>query len=130
MRVAGNYDGWINTLTQVRFDKMCNAFINVANLMADNENQVCGIMGWIESKTAQLSMSQPIHGSGSNLHSQVSVQVALNSQSIELVESAKTLDLICSRTKGAPKKLRKKGPLKKSYKKSKVCKPTNQPAYV
>ncbi|XP_052204019.1 protein FAR1-RELATED SEQUENCE 2-like [Diospyros lotus] len=119
-RVAVNYDGWINTPTQIRFDKMCNAFTNVADLAADDENQVCGIMEWIESKTAQLSMSQPIHGSESNLHSQVNVQVALNSLSTELVGSANTLDPICSRTRGAPKKLRKKGQLEKSYKKSKV----------
>ncbi|XP_052170376.1 protein FAR1-RELATED SEQUENCE 5-like [Diospyros lotus] len=51
-RVAVNYDGWMNTPAQVRFDKMCNAFTNVADLVADDENQVCGIMEWIESKTA------------------------------------------------------------------------------
>ncbi|XP_052185340.1 protein FAR1-RELATED SEQUENCE 1-like [Diospyros lotus] len=105
MRVAVNYDGWINTPAQVRFDKMCNAFTNVANLAADEENQVCGIMEWIESKTAQLFMSQPIHSSESNLHSQANVQVALNSLSTELVGSANMLNPICSRTKGALKKL-------------------------
>ena len=87
-------------------------------------------MEWIESKTTQLSMSQPMHGSGSNLHSQASVQVALNSLSTELVGSVNTLDPICSRTKGAPKKLRKKSPLEKSSKKSKVCKLSNQPTYL
>ncbi|XP_052190008.1 protein FAR1-RELATED SEQUENCE 5-like [Diospyros lotus] len=125
-RVAVNYDGWINTHAQVRFDKMCNAFTNIANLAADDENQVCGIMEWIESKTTQLSMSQPIHGGGSNLDSQASVQVAFNSLSTELVGNANMLDLIYSRTKGAPKKLRKKSQLEKNSKKSKTVASTDR----
>lgn len=47
-RVAANYDGLFSTSGQLRYDSVCKAFMEVANIAADDECRTCTILDWIK----------------------------------------------------------------------------------
>ncbi|XP_022861207.1 protein FAR1-RELATED SEQUENCE 5-like [Olea europaea var. sylvestris] len=57
-RVPINYDGWISTPEQVRYDQLCLAFTKLADLVAHDEERCQGIMDWIDLQTIDLSKRQ------------------------------------------------------------------------
>ncbi|XP_075499376.1 protein FAR1-RELATED SEQUENCE 2-like [Primulina tabacum] len=118
MRVKINYDGWITTPGQLNYEKLCKAFTDVADLAADNDDETQKLLEWIETKASDLAISKLGSGCGRNLISQLSMQVDHVDDATQ-VSTCKVLDPKYTKTKGAPKKLRKKGPLEKSSKKSK-----------
>ncbi|XP_052195759.1 protein FAR1-RELATED SEQUENCE 5-like [Diospyros lotus] len=73
-RVKINYNGWINTPGQLRYDELCNAFAKVANLVADDEEQTRATMEWIESQLNVLNISNAKLSCGSNIYAQHTVQ--------------------------------------------------------
>ncbi|CAA2953785.1 Hypothetical predicted protein [Olea europaea subsp. europaea] len=111
MRVPINYDSWISTPVQVRYEQMCNAFAKLADFVAHDESRSRGIIDWIEIQTNDSSMLKY-----SNVGSQ------------RLDEAGKCSGGICldpkyTKSKGAPKKLRRKGHLEAVSRKSKIyCK--------
>ncbi|XP_075515863.1 protein FAR1-RELATED SEQUENCE 5-like [Primulina tabacum] len=119
MRVKINYNGWITTPGQLNYEKLCKAFTDVAELAADNDDETQKLLKWIETKASDLAISKLGSGCGRNLISQLSMQVDHVDDATQ-VSTCKVLDPKYTKTKGAPKKLRKKGPLEKSSKKSKV----------
>ncbi|XP_052179894.1 protein FAR1-RELATED SEQUENCE 3-like [Diospyros lotus] len=121
MRVKINYNGWINTPSQLRYDQLCSAFAKVADKVADAEEQTQTTMEWIQSQLNALSISNANPSYGGNIYAQHSVQEQVHSCGETATASSKQLmDLICSQRKGAPRKLRKKGPLETHTKKAKL----------
>lgn len=53
-RIAVNYDGLVNAPRQLRYDEMCHAFLDVADLAADDEGWTRSIMEWIKSQVKDL----------------------------------------------------------------------------
>lgn len=47
-RVATNYDGLFSTFGQLRYDSVCKAFMEVANIAVDDECRTCTILDWIK----------------------------------------------------------------------------------
>ncbi|XP_073129240.1 protein FAR-RED IMPAIRED RESPONSE 1-like [Henckelia pumila] len=123
MRVKINYNGWITTPGQLNYEKLCEAFTNVADMAADNDEETQKLLEWIESKASDLAISKLRSGCGRNLVSPQSMQVQsdhVDDTTQASIATCKVLDPKYTKTKGAPKKLRKKGPLEKCSKKSKV----------
>ena len=117
-RVAVNYDGWVSTPEQRRYDEMRKAFDKVADLAANNESRTQTVMEWIEFQMNDLSKIGT--SCGSNLPSQQSVEVASESGVQENTSSVNIHDPNCVCCKGAPRKNRLKDVLKRTSKKSKV----------
>ncbi|XP_052198397.1 protein FAR1-RELATED SEQUENCE 4-like [Diospyros lotus] len=117
MRVKINYNGWISTPSQLRYDQLCSAFAKVA----DDEERTRATMEWIQSQLNALSISNTNPSYGSNIYAQHSVQKQVCScGETATISSMQIMDPICSQRKGAPRKLRKKGPLETRTKKAKV----------
>ncbi|XP_022850810.1 protein FAR1-RELATED SEQUENCE 5-like [Olea europaea var. sylvestris] len=109
MRVPITYDGWISTPDHVRYEKMCIAFAKLADLVAHNDSRSRGIMYWIEIQTNGCSMLK---------------YTSVGSQRLDEVgmcASGIILDPKYTKSKGAPKKLRRKGCLEAGSRNSKTC---------
>ncbi|XP_073031272.1 protein FAR1-RELATED SEQUENCE 5-like, partial [Primulina eburnea] len=119
MRVKSNYNGWITTPGQLNYEKLCKAFTDVADLATYNDDETQKLLEWIETKASDLAISKLGSGCGRNLISELSMQVDHVDDATQ-VSTCKVLDPKYTKTKGAPKNLRKKGRLEKSSKKSKV----------
>lgn len=119
-RVTVNYDGLVSTPEQLRYGDMYRAFEEVADLAADDEGRACVIMEWIKLQRQDLMMSKK-SGTGSNAISKHSFDNTDQCTDFQHHDSVTIRDPVGSRTKGAPKKLRRKGPLESSSKKGKVC---------
>ncbi|XP_073138452.1 protein FAR1-RELATED SEQUENCE 5-like [Henckelia pumila] len=123
MRVKINYNGWITTPGQLNYEKLCEAFTSVADMAADNDEETQKLLEWIESKASDLAISKLRSGCVRTLVSPQSMQVQsdhVDDTTQASIATCKVLDPKYTKTKGAPKKLRKKGPLEKCSKKSKV----------
>ncbi|XP_022851587.1 protein FAR1-RELATED SEQUENCE 5-like [Olea europaea var. sylvestris] len=108
MRVPITYDGWISTPNQIRYKQICNAFMKLADFVAHDELRSRGIMDWIEIQTNDSSMLK---------YSSVGSQ--------RLDEAGKCASGIIfdpkyTKSKGAPKKLRRKGCLEAGSRKSNI----------
>ncbi|XP_052207683.1 protein FAR1-RELATED SEQUENCE 5-like [Diospyros lotus] len=123
-RVAVNYDGWVKTPEQRRYDEMRKAFDKVADLIANSESRTQTVMEWIEFQLNDLSKTGTSYGS--NLPSQQNVEVASGSAVQENTGSVNIQDPNCARRKGAPRKNRIKGALERTSKKSKVVSKTTK----
>ena len=122
MKVKINYNGWISTPSQLRYDKLCNKFFKIANVVADDEERTRATMEWMESQMNALNICNVNPSYGSYKYSENIVQEPiLDYGEATTVSSGQILDPRCSQTKGAPRKLRKKDPLETSSKKAKVC---------
>ncbi|KAL2492850.1 Protein FAR1-RELATED SEQUENCE [Abeliophyllum distichum] len=119
-RVKINYDGWITNPGQLRYDRLCLAFAKVADLVADDEERSQQIMEWIECQSTDMSIPRSKPSCGSNFLSQHSVQIGSLSTECEKNETVQILDPKFCKSKGAPKKLRRKGPLEARAKKPKA----------
>lgn len=104
-RVPINYDGWISTPDQVRYEKLCFAFTKLFDLVAHNEEQCKDISEWIESRTVMATSKSNQVGSQYFEAGNIAVGDILDPKS--------------SRTKGAPKKLRRKGHFEATLRKTK-----------
>ena len=81
-------------------------------------------MEWIQSQLNVLIISKVKLSSDSHIYAQHSVQEQVPNYDcgeVAIVSSGQIFDPRCSQTKGAPRKLRKKGPLETNTKKMKVC---------
>ncbi|XP_022868363.1 protein FAR1-RELATED SEQUENCE 1-like isoform X2 [Olea europaea var. sylvestris] len=105
-RIAVNYDGLASTLGQLRYDEMCQAFSEVADLAADDEGRACSVMEWIRSQANELWITKSSIGSTG--------QIQMASSNAHLLDPAS-----CKR-KGAPRKFRRKSPLEASSNRSKA----------
>ncbi|XP_022885642.1 protein FAR1-RELATED SEQUENCE 5-like [Olea europaea var. sylvestris] len=117
-RVIVNYEGLITTPGQLRYDKLCQSFAPLADLVADDESKVENLQKWIDHEYELVTASK------SNIVSNVLSPhgVLVPSQcgpSLETVTSG-LRDPNCVKRKGAPKKFRKKSPLESNSKKGKV----------
>jgi len=93
----------------------------VANLVVDDEERTREFMELLENQLNNLTISIPRTSCGSNLLSQGSVKISSDCGGVARTSSGAILDPQCTKTKGAPKKLRQKGPLEMSTNKRKVC---------
>ncbi|KAL2471779.1 Protein FAR1-RELATED SEQUENCE [Abeliophyllum distichum] len=109
-RVKINYFGWVSTPAQVRYDQLFKTFGKVANLVVDDDFCTQELMEFLENHMT----------CGSNFLSQNSVQLASDSREVEITQMVSILDPTCKKTKGAPRKISKTGPLEKNTKKTKV----------
>ncbi|XP_052195252.1 protein FAR1-RELATED SEQUENCE 5-like isoform X1 [Diospyros lotus] len=57
MRVKINYNGWICTPNQLRYDKLCIVFAKIADLVADDEERTQSTIEWMESQLNALNKS-------------------------------------------------------------------------
>ncbi|CAH9137280.1 unnamed protein product [Cuscuta epithymum] len=114
-RVKINYDGWITTVEQERFDRLCTTFETLANTIADDPEKCKSVMMWLERQLELHKPAPPYHSSicgvltplpvpDSGVHAEVPQQIK---------------DPKSAKRKGAPKKNRLKGPLEKGKSKSK-----------
>ncbi|XP_038678434.1 protein FAR-RED IMPAIRED RESPONSE 1-like [Tripterygium wilfordii] len=62
-RVKINYEGWIITSEQRRYDNLCNLFTKVADLAADNDDNYGSVMKWIEDAVKNMSTNRVIGSS-------------------------------------------------------------------
>lgn len=109
MRVKINYNGWITTPGQLNYEKLCEAFTNVADLVADNDDETQKLLKWIESKANDLAISKLRSSCDRNLVSPLSMQVKSDRvDDATQASTCKVFDPKYTKTKGAPKKLRKK----------------------
>jgi len=120
-RVKINYNGWVSTPEQVRYDQLQSLSAKVANLVVDDEERTREFTELLENQLNNLTISIPRTSYGSNLISQGSVQVSSDCFEVAKTLSGPILDPRCTKTKGAPKKLCKKGLVETSTKKRKVC---------
>ncbi|XP_073121140.1 protein FAR1-RELATED SEQUENCE 5-like [Henckelia pumila] len=123
MRVKINYNGWLTTPGQLNYERLCEAFTNIADMAADNDEETQKLLEWIESKASDLAISKLRSGCSRTLVSPQSMQVQsdhVDDTTQVSMTTCKVLDPKYTKTEGAPKKLRKKGPLEKCSKKSKV----------
>ncbi|XP_022854550.1 protein FAR-RED IMPAIRED RESPONSE 1-like, partial [Olea europaea var. sylvestris] len=104
-RIAVHYDGLVSIPGQLRYDEMCQIFSEVADLATDDEVWTRTITEWMTSQIKELRKSKSSFGSV--VYSQP------NSNGGHI------LDPVTSNRKGAPKKLRRKGPLECSLKRTK-----------
>ncbi|CAH9116563.1 unnamed protein product [Cuscuta epithymum] len=111
-RVKINYDGWITTVEQQRFDKLCKTFESVANMIVDDEAKYNEVLLWLETQlttyTPLVSHScivgnmTPLEDPKTNIHAEVPLPPIGDPK--------------CTKRKGAPRKNRAKGPLEKGKK--------------
>ncbi|XP_052172135.1 protein FAR1-RELATED SEQUENCE 1-like [Diospyros lotus] len=73
-RVKINYNGWISTLSQLRYDKLCSVFAKLVDLVVDDEDSTQATMEWMESQLTALRKSNTKPSCGSNIHVEDSVQ--------------------------------------------------------
>jgi len=91
-------------------------------VVADDEEHTRATMEWMESQMNALNICNVNPSYGSYKYSENIVQEPIPDYGeAATVSSGQILDPRCSQTKGAPRKLRKKGPLETSSKKAKVC---------
>ncbi|XP_022893920.1 protein FAR1-RELATED SEQUENCE 1-like [Olea europaea var. sylvestris] len=107
--VTTMYDGLVSTADQLRYEQLCVAFTKMADMVAKNEEQSKHLLGWIEFQTSELAKSK------CNI-------IGVHGNELSNVNGPNILDPNCTKSKGAPKKLRKKSFLEGSSKKSKGCK--------
>ncbi|XP_022857678.1 protein FAR-RED IMPAIRED RESPONSE 1-like [Olea europaea var. sylvestris] len=112
-RVAIHYDGLISTPTQMRYDEMCQAFSEVVDLAADDEARARAVMEWIKVQAKELILTKSSNGAHRN-------DVISHGSDSQNHFAVNVLDPILSKKKGAPRKLRQRGPLESSSKKVKV----------
>ncbi|XP_022858952.1 protein FAR-RED ELONGATED HYPOCOTYL 3-like [Olea europaea var. sylvestris] len=62
-RVTVNYVGLVSMLEQLRYDDMCQAFSEVADLAANDEGRARAIMDWIKCQATELKTSRSSGGS-------------------------------------------------------------------
>ncbi|KAL2462188.1 FAR1-related protein [Abeliophyllum distichum] len=99
-----NYNGWISTPAQLRYDELCEIFCKVADVVADDEEHCREIMDWLEMKMINLKISNNKSSCGSNLISGHSrVQASTERELVDKDYSVHTLDPKFSKTKGPPK---------------------------
>ncbi|XP_022883688.1 protein FAR1-RELATED SEQUENCE 1-like [Olea europaea var. sylvestris] len=106
VQVSTMYDGLVSTADQLRYEQLCVAFTKMADMVATNEEQSKQLLGWIEFQTSKLAKSK------CNI-------VEVHGNELSNVNGPNILDPNCTKSKGAPKKLRKKSFLEGSSKKSK-----------
>ncbi|KAL2539698.1 Protein FAR1-RELATED SEQUENCE [Abeliophyllum distichum] len=73
-RMNINYNGWISTPAQVRYDELCDTFRKVVDVVADDEVLTREITEWLEMKMINMNISKNKSSCGSSLisgHSQV-----------------------------------------------------------
>lgn len=58
IRVTVNSDGLVNTPGQLRYDEMCQIFVTVADLVANDEGKYRVIMDWIQLQNKELSLTK------------------------------------------------------------------------
>ncbi|XP_022889005.1 protein FAR-RED IMPAIRED RESPONSE 1-like [Olea europaea var. sylvestris] len=117
-RVVVNYDGLISSPEQWRYDELCHEFTQLADLAADNKGRSHVTLDWIKLQRKDLLMSKWSH-SGSNVIAHHTIQVADRCTDSQNDASVNIRAPKSSRRKGAPEKLRKKGPLESSLKNTK-----------
>lgn len=49
-----NYDGLVSSPGQLRYDSMCKAFAEVADLVAEDEGRARAILDWIKLQAKEL----------------------------------------------------------------------------
>lgn len=54
IRVKINYDVWNSTIEHVRYEKMCDAFAEVADMAADDAGSYKLVLDWIENVKREL----------------------------------------------------------------------------
>ncbi|CAH9121917.1 unnamed protein product, partial [Cuscuta epithymum] len=117
-RVKINYDGWITTKEQQRFDKLCTTFERLANSVADDDEHYERVLKWLEGELKKCNMSNArssICGVMTQLTDTPPIQViGVNAQTSVPIEDPNR-----TKRKGAPRKTRQKGPIEKGKKKAK-----------
>ncbi|XP_052181925.1 uncharacterized protein LOC127794717 [Diospyros lotus] len=117
-RVKINYNSWISTPSQLRYDKLCSVFAKVADLVADDEDCTKATMEWMKSQLTALSISNAKPSCGSNTHVEDNVQEQVpDPGQATIASSGQIFYPKCLQTKGAPRKICKKGLLEMSSKK-------------
>lgn len=117
-RTAMNYDNLVSTLGQLRYDRTCEAFATLIDIIADDEEWTRAIIDWIQLKSKDIMSTKLI--CGSNSISQPGLNLWSQSRASHDTCSGNIWDPKCSKMKDGPKKLRNKSPLKSCSKKSKV----------
>ncbi|XP_022883667.1 protein FAR1-RELATED SEQUENCE 5-like [Olea europaea var. sylvestris] len=100
-RVAMNYDGLVSTPEQLRYDSMCKAFAEVADLAADNECRARAILDWIKVQANELKSTKSCIASNIVSHCTPS----------QIAATINIWDPNVAKKKGAPRRLRRKSPL-------------------
>ncbi|KAL2484747.1 Protein FAR1-RELATED SEQUENCE [Abeliophyllum distichum] len=105
----------------VRYDQLFKTFGKVANLVVDDDVRTKELMEFLENYMNEIVISKPsMTCQDSNFLSQNSVQLASDSREVEITHMVPILYPTCKKTKGTPRKIRKKGPLEKNTKKTNV----------
>ncbi|KAL2471895.1 Protein FAR1-RELATED SEQUENCE [Abeliophyllum distichum] len=102
-----NYNSWISTPAQVRYDELCDTFRKVADVVADDEVLTREITDWLEIKMTNMNISKNKSSCGSNLiseHSRVH-----NSTERGLVDKNSSIHML------DPKNSKDKGGLQRSF---------------
>ncbi|CAA3021759.1 FAR1-RELATED SEQUENCE 5-like [Olea europaea subsp. europaea] len=105
-KVVANYDGLSSSPAQLRYDKLCQSFASLANLVAEDDEESRQVMEWIDCKEQTVGLTRSIGGSN-NLAQQAS-QIALDDGASHHFVKGSVQDPKYSNKKGVPKKLRRK----------------------
>ncbi|XP_022889311.1 protein FAR1-RELATED SEQUENCE 5-like [Olea europaea var. sylvestris] len=111
-RVVVNYNGLVSTPEQLRYDKMCQSFASLANMVADDEVESGAIVEWIEDQCKKRLMS-------SNVLSPHITLIDSECGTSQGSGNSNIRDPVCANRKGPPKKLRNKSALESSSNKGK-----------
>ncbi|GER43819.1 FAR1-related sequence 4, partial [Striga asiatica] len=119
-RVKINYDGWISTPDQLRYDNLCRAFAVVADKVANDDVRASKLMEWIGSVSNDLDLMNMDQRSEEKSNLDQSILVDSVNRGVDTILGPKISDPNHVKRKGAPRKLRQKGALEKISKKLKV----------
>ncbi|CAH9100909.1 unnamed protein product [Cuscuta epithymum] len=114
-RVKINYDGWITTVQQQRYDKLCKTFEDLANAIADDEEKYKSVMQWMQDQLHKCAGSTTTYSVCGVMTQLPQLHTNVHGEAPGPIQDPKI-----TKRKGAPRKNRIKGPLEKSKKNQKA----------
>lgn len=116
-RVAVNHNGLVSTPKQLRYDSMCQAFAQVADLDADDQCRTRLILDLIKIQVNELMSTKLC--SASSIISKLTIHLSSQYSPSQTNTINSIRDLNIAKKKGAPRRLQRKSPLES--KKLGVC---------
>lgn len=116
-RVAVHYEGLVSMHGQLRYDRMCEAFVVLVDIAAYDKERTRETVEWIGFQCKQIRTTKSSFRS--NLLATQTMHLSSQSMTLHDTGSGSVQDPKCSNRNGTPRKLQKKCPLESSLRKNK-----------
>ncbi|KAL6500658.1 hypothetical protein OROHE_025455 [Orobanche hederae] len=115
MRAKVYYAGLAPTASQDRYDDLCRKFSGLADIVADDEAECGDLKEWITSRKAGVTLNN-----GRSRHASNHVGHGNGHEELDTGAGPHIKDPKYVKSKGAPRRVRRKGPLENGYKNQKA----------